>query len=151
MAFETEFRKKNKNIAKSSVRTYLANIRRLAKALKHEGIPEKGMWLKQAPAYLRKQPLNTRKLLSVAAIKASQVYGIKHDVISNIVKKASDDYEAERSKGKKTVRDKALMPKNGYAAIAKAAAILREKVPETVGNMKDYMKLQDAWLLSFFF
>ncbi len=71
MAFETNFRKKNKQIAASSVRTYLANIRRLARALGHDSIPEKGPWLKKAPAWLNNQNLNTKKILSAAGVKAA--------------------------------------------------------------------------------
>ena len=80
MAFETKFRNQNKKIAASSVTTYLANIRRLARALGHDKVPEGGAWLSKVPAWLRKQNLNTRKILGAAAVKAAQTYGRKHEV-----------------------------------------------------------------------
>ena len=68
MTFEAKFRKKNKKIAKSSVVTYLANIRRITKALGHKEVPDGPAWLKKAPQWLRKQKLNARKILSAMTI-----------------------------------------------------------------------------------
>jgi hypothetical protein len=150
MAFETNFKQKNKKIATSSVRTYLANIRRLARALGHDKIPESPAWLKKAPAWLNKQTLNIKKILSAAGVKAAQTYGITHEALSKIVKKAGEEYDAFRKKGKKTKREAALMPKDGYKSIAKAAARLRADLPKTTKTLRDYMRVQDAWLLSFF-
>ena len=150
MAFETNFRKKNKQIAASSVRTYLANIRRLARALGHDTIPESSAWLKKAPAWLNKQTLNIKKILSAAGVKAAQTYGTTHEALSKIVKKAGEEYDAFRKKGKKTKREAALMPKDGYKSVAKAAARLRADLPKTTKTLRDYMRVQDAWLLSFF-
>ena len=150
MTFESKFRKKNKKIAASSVKTYLANIRRLARALNHESIPDGSAWLSKVPAWLRKQKLNTRKILAAAAVKAAQTYGIKHETLSKIMKDAGEQYDKERQKGKKTKREAALMPKDGFAAVAKAATKMRGELPAKVRTMKDYMRLQDAWLLSFY-
>ena len=150
MAFEAKFRKKNAKIAATSVKTYLANIRRLARALGHDEVPVGGAWLGKAPAWLRKQKLNVRKILAAAAVKAAQVYGRKHEVLSKIMKKASEEYDAVRSKGKKTKREAALMPEGGWAAVAKAATKMRGELPSSIDGMKAYMLLQDAWLLSFY-
>jgi len=152
MSFESRFKKKNKGIAASSVKTYLANIRRLAKAMDHEKIPDSGDWVKSKKllTWLRKQNLNTRKILSAAGVKAAQTYGEGHGGLSKIMEKATKEYETERGKQKKTKREAILMPKTGYAAVGKAAAKLRAQVPPKIRNMRDYMILQDAWLLSFF-
>ena len=150
MTFESKFRKKNSKIAASSVTTYLANIRRLARALGHDEVPAGGAWLGKAPAWLRKQNLNTRKILAAAAVKAAQSYGRKHEVLSRIMSDAGEQYDKVRQKGKKTKREAALMPKDGFAAVARAATKMRGQLPATVRTMKDYMRLQDAWLLSFY-
>jgi hypothetical protein len=150
MTFEAKFRKKNKKIAKSSVVTYLANIRRITKALGHKEIPEGPAWLKKAPQWLRKQKLNTKKLLSAASVKAAQAYGEEHKVLSKIMTDSTEQYDKERLKQKKTKREKVLMPGEGYEAVRKAAAKLVAQLPAKVGSMRDYMQLQDAWLLSFY-
>lgn len=152
MTFETKFRKKNKGIAASSVKTYLANIRRLAKAMGFDKIPETGSWIKTKKllTWLRKQNLNTKKILSSAGVKAAQTYGEGHAGLGKIMKESSEKYETERGKQKKTKREKVLMPDGGYAAVGKAAAKLRAQLPAKVKTMRDYMQLQDAWLLSFF-
>ena len=152
MSFEAKFKKKNKGIAASSVKTYLANIKRLAKAMGHEKIPDSGAWVKSKKllSWLRKQNLNTKKILSAAGVKAAQTYGEGHAGVSKIMEESTKKYEAERGKQKKTKREAILMPKTGYAAVGKAAAKLRAQVPPKIRNMRDYMILQDAWLLSFF-
>ena len=152
MGFEQRFRKKNAKLATSSVRTYLANIRRLARALGHDSIPEKGKWLKDKKviAWLKKQTLNTKKLLSAAGVKAAQLYGEEVSALVLIMEQSSRKYDAERSKQKKTKREKILMPKGGYSSIHKAAAKLRDALPKEAKSNKQLMQLQDAWLLSFF-
>lgn len=150
MSFEKKFRKDNKNLATGSVRTYLSNIRRAAKAVNENNIPEKGTWLKKTLPWLRKQNLNTKKLISAALVKAAQTYKVNADALSKIMKSASDAYTKKRLAQKKTPREKALMPEKGYQQISLAAKKIRSEIPHTIRTMKDFMKLQGAWLVSFY-
>ena len=78
-SFVQRFRKKNSKLADSSVRTYLANIKRLAKmAGTKTTFPETGSWLskKGLQTKLRALPLNARKILAAAGVKASQTYNV---------------------------------------------------------------------------
>ena len=42
------------------------------------------------------------------------------------------------------------MPKGGYAEVKRGAAKLRAQLPKDIKNLRDLMRVQDAWLLSFF-
>ena len=151
---EAAFKRKNKGkIAPSSARTYWANIRRLYKLSGGEGeLPKTHAWLKKSPliAKVRKEKLNTQKLLGAAAVKIAQVYGVEVPNWSKLMESASTNYDKERNKGKATVREKTLMPKGGFEAVRKAAAKLRNQLPAKTESLRDLMQVQDAWLLSFY-
>ena len=74
MTFVAKFKKDNSKIAASSVKTYLANIKRLAKLAGKISIPDKGSWIMKSTlvAKVRGLHLGQRKLLSLAALKASK-------------------------------------------------------------------------------
>jgi integrase len=151
---EAKFKAHNKGkIAASSARTYWANIRRLYKLGGNEGeIPKGAAWLKKASLIkkVRSERLNTQKLLSAAAVKMGQVYGVELANWSKLMEKASNNYDKERNKGKATTRERTLMPKGGFEAVRKAAAKLRNQLPAKTENLRDLMQVQDAWLLSFY-
>jgi len=152
MGFAQKFKSKNKGIAASSIATYVANIKRLARLAEKKEVPATSAWLKTAKLFekVQKQSLNTQKLLGAAAVKAAQFYGVKHGKWSKLLKDAGLKYEAGRKKQKKTKREAALMPKGGYAKIEAVAKRMRASLPKNTETRKDYNKLQDAWLLSFY-
>ena len=132
----TDLHKKVKAVCidctESTIKTYINNIRRLSKLSGYEnGVPSSSAWLKQKKILkiFDKQSLAARRVLSVAAVKMSQAYGLdKPTEWTERLKKAAEEYDTEREKRKKTDREKENWPKDGYNAIKRAANEYKTKV-----------------------
>ena len=150
MTFVPKFKKANSKLAKGSVRTYLANIKRLSKLAGNKSdYPETGSWLskKGLLTAVNKQPLNARKLLAAAAVKASRVYGNKVPAFEKLMFATSKQFDKVRDGRKKTSREKALWSE--YGEVYKAGEKLWEGVkkdPDT-WKLKDLRQAQVAYLL----
>ena len=146
MTFAAKFKKANTKIAASSVRTYLANIKRLAKMSGASDIPENGKWLskKGLLASVKKLPLNARKILSAAAVAASRVYGVKVPTWEKLMRGASREYDGVREKRKRTKREKDLWV--DYGDVFKAGKKLWDSVKE-IKTFAQARKAQAAYLL----
>jgi hypothetical protein len=151
------FKKKLRALSKvrdSTVQTYMFNIRRLARLAGHDTIPEKGAWLntKKLRTLVAKENLNTRKLLSAAAVKASGVYGQNMGTWLKLMTDYSKQYASMRDDRKKTPREKALWPAGGYKTVYAAGQKLQDKIKKSPGDWKwaDFRKAQRAWLLLFY-
>ena len=108
----------------STLKTYANNMKRLAKLAGHEGVPGSGVWLNRKGLLKTydKQSLSARRVLSVAAVKLSQLYNQKKPIEwTERLKKAASEYDTEREKRKKTNREKENWPKDGYDAMKRAA------------------------------
>ena len=150
MTFVERFKKKNSKLAAGSVRTYLANIKRLAKmAGTKTAFPETGTWLskKGLLAAVRKLPLNARKIISAAAVKASQVYGHKVPAFIKLMTSASKNFEKKRDARQKTDREKALW--QDYGKVFEAGQRLWDAVKKNPKDwsLKDLRQAQFAYLL----
>lgn len=151
MTFETRFRKANKEIRKSSVDTYLRNIKRIAKLAGLDKIPDHPRWLtKGVLSKIKKDKLNTRKILSAAAVKVFRVYDKEPGQWSSLMKKSTDEYNRLREDRKKTTREKALWPEGGFPSVWKAAQKMGRGVDMAPTTLRGLRKLQDVWLLSFY-
>ena len=156
MSFREKLKKSSPKITDSSVRTYYFNIKRLAKLTGRESIPDKGSrWLfgKRLIKAVSGLPLNARKMLSAAAVKAARAYKVKPRAWTELMNSASKEYSENRDKRVKSKREEMLWPKNGYKSILEAAKTLEKKLP--VKDAKDYTfadlrQLQAVWLLYFY-
>ena len=132
----TDLHKKVKTVCidctESTIKTYINNIKRLSRLSGYEnGVPTSSAWLKQKKLLktFDKQSLAARRVLSVAAVKMSQGYGLDKPIEwTERLKKAADEYDTEREKRKKTDREKENWPKDGYNAIKRAANEYKTKV-----------------------
>lgn len=150
MTFVERFKKKNNKLAAGSVRTYLANIKRLSKMAKNKtDYPEKGSWLskKGLVSAVRNLPLNARKILAAAAVKASQVYGAKVPAFVKLMTTASKEFEKKRDSREKTFREKKLWQE--YGKVYEAGTHLWKDVKQDPDkwDLKDLRKAQFAYLL----
>ena len=150
MTFVERFKKKNNKLAAGSVRTYLANIKRLSRLAKNKvDYPEKGAWLSQRGLLgkVRALPLNARKILGAAAVKAAQTYGIKVPAFTGLMTKASKQFDKQRDSQSKTQREKSLWQE--YGKVYKAGERLWKGVTADpdAWTFKDLREAQFAYLL----
>ena len=118
------------NCTPSTVNVYTRNLFRLAKLAGYGGVPKTAKWLSSKPlmAKFAKQPLNTRRLLSVAAVKGMKMYG--QDTSGEwgpMMSKATEQYEKERDTRRKTKREKDRWPEKGYDSLKDVAKKLKKQ------------------------
>ena len=150
MTFVPKFKKANSKLASGSVHTYLANIKRLSKMARNKtDYPEGGSWLskKGLLAAVNKLPLNARKILAAAAVKASRIYGTKVPAFEKLMMKSSKQFDKVRDSRTKTDREKKLW--EDYSKVYKAGEKLWNSIkkdPES-WKLKDLREAQSAYLL----
>ena len=121
------------NCTESTINVYTRNLFRLAKLAGHENVPKTAKWLssKALLEKFAKQPLNTRRLLSVAGVKGMSMYG--KDTSGEwgpLMAKATEQYEKERDTRRKTKREKERWPTKGYDSLKDVAKTLKKEVNE---------------------
>lgn len=119
------------NCTESTISVYTRNLFRLAKLAGFEGIPKNAKWLasKSLMAKFAKQPLNVRRLLSVAGVKGMAMY--KMDTSGEwgpLMSKATEQYEKERDARRKTKREKDRWPAKGYDSLKDVTKKLKKTV-----------------------
>lgn len=128
--FTTKLKKVCKKCTPQSIVVYLAAIRRLHKLTGDGELPATGGWL-NSPALMKKYellPLNKRRHLSLAAVKASSAYGKQSDKWSTKMFRDQSEYQAERSKNKRSKTETEKWPKQGFKSLKKAAREQRKRI-----------------------
>ena len=132
----------------SSIRTYWANIKALAKLAGHgEKMPAGPRWLSDALLKrVRSMPLNRYKRYSTAGVKAAQMYKAKRPRWSKAMSDSTEKYARIRESGKRTQREHENWPKDGYRALGDLAQKLHsemdleEKKTWSRGDLYRYQK-----------
>ena len=109
----------------------MRNTLRLYRLIEKEGdIPLTGDWLvkKNLVDAYKKQPLNVRRHLSVAGVKAARAYKKNDDKWTILMYKDSSAYERGRSKNKRTAKEEKAWPKGGIKAVRTASKELWKRV-----------------------
>ena len=113
----------------SSVRTYWANIKALARLAGRDDVPSGGSWLN---AKLLKrvlaEPINRAKRFATAGVKAAQMYRIKKQDWVRAMSEVTEKYATQRKSGKRTAREAQNWPEGGYKALSKLAKELYSEV-----------------------
>ena len=151
--FYTKLKKVSPKVTDQTLYVYLRNVTRLYK-LTHDSdtIPTSGTWVNEKKLYeaFDKLELSKRRLLSVAAVKASQAYGLKSDVEwQKRLAYASDAYDKARTKRHVTEKEKGKWP-DSLDALAKAAKLQkvesRRSLKKTNRKLKDLLSIQ-KWVI----
>ena len=106
-----------KNCTASSLQTYYYNIKALAKMAGHDEPPNNGRWINSALLKkIRKTlPLMKFKNMTIAGNKALAAYGKKkNEEWSKAMQESTTKYNKERDTQKRTKRESANWPKEGY-------------------------------------
>jgi hypothetical protein len=107
-----------------TIKVYIRNIKRMHALISdEEGIPETGGWLNSTKLFekFKKLPLNQRRPLSVAAVKAGKTYKTNLQKWETLMYKAQSEYNSQRNKNLKSETEKKKWPKGGFTSIKKAA------------------------------
>lgn len=135
----TEFVDKLKKVCKkcqpSSIRLYLQNIKRIYRLLEPdaEKLPKTGAWLKKDKLFteLKKIPINKRRALSLAGLKATYAYDFSEKASKrfyDLMIADSEAYQKNRNKNVATDKEKKLLPKDGIKSLKKAAVTYKRRI-----------------------
>ena len=117
------------NCRPSSIRTYWANIKALAKLAGRDAVPASGTWLSaKLLKRVLSEPLNRSKRFATAGVKAAQMYKIKKQDWVQAMSDVTDRYATQRRSGRRTAREAQNWPEGGYSALQKLAKELFSEV-----------------------
>ena len=124
-----QLQKACKDCRPSSIRTYWANIRALARLAGQDGVPSKSSWLNaKLLAAVLAEPVGRSKRFLTAGVKAAQMYRIKKDKWLQAMSEVTEKYANQRKTGKRTAREAANWPEGGYKALSRLAKDLYSEV-----------------------
>ena len=130
--FEKKFRAVCTHCTESTIKTYLFNIRGLAKEAGHSAVPEGHGWINdKLLQQLQKGAATRYKRFTIVAVKLLQAYGIKGPKLKKWQEQmriSTDKYGAIRDKQKRTDREARNWPEGGYQALTGLARKLHGEV-----------------------
>ena len=131
---------------KSSIKTYFYNIKALAKLAGYEDVPKHGRWVnKQLLAKIRKLPLMKFKNMTIAGNKALAAYDKKNELWSKAMQESTVNYNKQRDTQKRTKRESANWPKEGYRALSKLASELYKDVEHVYEKAPAKVTYPELW------
>ena len=136
-----------KNCTASSLQTYYYNIKALAKIAGHDEPPNHGRWLNAAllKKIKRSLPLMKFKNMTIAGNKALAAYDKKNEEWAKAMQESTSRYNKERDKQKRTKREEANWPKEGYKALAKLATELHKDVAHLYEKAPAKVTMPELW------
>ena len=164
MRFETRLRRECSRCTESSIRTYIANIKALARLAGLTEVPDSSAsWLDaELLDICKNESLGRYKRFAIAGRKAHQAYGnlqtqSAQDWAQAVVE-SSVEYDRQRNEQKKTAREEAQWPEDGYQALQRLARQLYEEeasfiyettAPEHI-TPGDLYKIQTHFVILFY-
>ena len=132
MKFETKLRRQCESCTESSIKTYIANIKALAKLAGLQEAPDNDdSWLSGGfLAHIKLEPGTRYKRFVIAGRKALAAYGTKGARLTQwaeAVVDATVQYEEIRNQQKRSAREAANWPRDGYQALQRLARKLYDE------------------------
>lgn len=122
---------------KTTIDTYMWNIKALAKVAGHKSVPNRMDWVtKSLLEKIKKLPISQYKRFAMAGVKVLSAFGKKNSSWEAAMRDSTDRYGAIRDKQKRTDREAKNWPDGGYAALKKLADKLYEGVKQLEGRKK---------------
>jgi len=126
---EALIRKSCPHCTESSIKTYVVNVRALAREAGLEKPPTHAKWLTaKLLSRIKAKPINQFKRLAIAGVKALNAYDKKDPKWHDAMNEATAKYAKQRDTQKRTTREAANWPKEGYEALRKLAKELHTEV-----------------------
>ena len=122
---------------KTTIDTYMWNIKALAKVAGLKSVPNRMDWVtKSLLEKIKKLPISQYKRFAMAGVKVLSAFGKKNSSWEAAMRDSTDRYGAIRDKQKRTEREAKNWPEGGYAALKKLADKLYEGVSKLEGRKK---------------
>jgi len=136
-----------KHCTASSLQTYYYNIKALARMAGHDEPPNNVRWINSALLKkIRKTlPLMKLKNMTIAGNKALAAYDQKNEEWSKAMQESTTKYNKERDTQKRTKREAANWPKEGYRALAKLASELYKDVEHLYEKAPAKVTYPELW------
>ena len=142
---EELLRKSCPNCTASSIKTYAANIKGLAKVAGLSVVPTNAKWLTgKLLATIKERPLNQYKRLSITGVKALGAYGKKDQKWHDAMNDATAKYAKKRDSQQRTDREERNWPKEGRALRTLAGSLhsevehIEKQAPSRVSSVDMY-------------
>ena len=131
----------------SSIQTYFYNIKAIAKVAGLDDVPNNVKWINSSLLKKLRKSVSLMKFknLTIAANKALHAYGKKNEEWLKAMQESTTQYGKERDKQKRTKREEANWPKNGYKALANLASELYEEVEHLYNKAPAKVTLPELW------
>ena len=136
-----------KNCTDSSLQTYYYNIKALAKIAGHDEPPNNHRWINAALLKKIKKslPLMKFKNMTIAGNKALAAYDKKNEDWAKAMQESTTKYNKERNEQKRTKRESANWPKDGYKALTKLASELYRDVEHLYNKAPARVTYPELW------
>ena len=126
---EALLRKSCPHCTESSIKTYVTNVRALAKEAGLAEPPTHAKWLtKKLLSKIKSKPTNQYKRLAIAGVKALGAYDKKDKAWHDAMNDATAKYARQRDTQKRTPREAENWPDGGYEALRKLATSMHAEV-----------------------
>ena len=157
MSFVDKLKQQKKSLKKSSVETYIRNIKRLRKVKNKLPIPDKDFaWLnaKGLLDWYDQQPLSVRRHMANSANIALRVYGKENKEWKKRQRSSMEEFDEQRRKRELTPAQKAKIPTKGFDALKRVVTQMKKELRHVLADIKnrsDLLRVQDLVILSLYF
>lgn len=157
MSFVEKLKQQKKTLKKSSVETYIRNIKRLRKVKNKLPIPDKDhTWLnaKGLLDWYDKQPLSVRRHMANSANIALKVYGKENAEWKKRQRSSMEEFDEQRRKRELTPAQKSKIPAKGFDALKRVVNQMKKELRHVLSDIKtrsDLLRVQDLVILSLYY
>ena len=136
-----------KTCTESSLQTYYYNIKALAKMAGHDEPPNNHRWINAAllKKIQKSLPLMKFKNMTIAGNKALAAYDKKNEAWAKAMQESTVKYNKQRDTQKRTKREEANWPKEGYRALSKLANELHKDVEHLYDKAPAKVTYPELW------
>ena len=144
---KARLRKVCTSCTESSLNTYYYNIKALAKMAGHDEPPGNHKWINAALLKKIRKSLTLMKFknMTIAGMKALAAYGKKNEEWAKAMQESTVQYNKQRDTQKRTKREEANWPKDGYKALGRLAKNLYKDVEHLYEKAPAKVTYPELW------
>jgi len=159
MSFVEKLTALKKNVKKSSLDTYLRNIRRLRKVFHELPIPMDAKWVteKRMFEWYNKQSLSVRRHMSTAATIFLQVAKKPNAEWTKLQRSSMKEFDENRRQRNLTEKQKKKIPTHGFDAIKRVINTMKKELNHVLSKdvndwtLSDLIRVQDLLILNLYY
>ena len=158
MSFVEKLTELKKNVKKSSLDTYLRNIRRLRKVFHKLPVPMDAKWVteKRMFTWYTSQPLSVRRHMSTAATIFLQVVKKPNEEWTKLQRASMKEFDDNRRQRNLSDKQKKQIPKHGFDSLKRVIKTMKKELNHVLSkdvnnwSMTDLIRVQDLLILSLY-